>query len=109
MDQKNLSDEQRGRIDAFVAQFRTVAPEQAERYRRDPDFLLDCLFADDEAIRVRALEQLRKLTGKSIEFDVSANEETRLAAIEKLRSLVGARPATQESAGLKAQSSAATP
>jgi hypothetical protein len=96
MDRKNLTEEQRTRVDAFLSQFRTVPPEQAEKYRRDTDFLLDCLFADDEALRVRALEQLRRVTGKSIEFDVTADADHRLAAIEKLRDMIGAPPTTRE-------------
>jgi hypothetical protein len=95
-DRKTLSDEQRGRIDAFVAKFRTVEPDQAERYRRDPDFLLDCLYADELAIRTRALAQLQKVVGKPIDFDVSADAEHRLAAIEKLRAALGAPPTSQQ-------------
>jgi hypothetical protein len=55
MDRNRLTEEQRTRVDAFLSQFRTVPPEQAERYRRDTDFLLDCLFAEDQALRIRAL------------------------------------------------------
>jgi hypothetical protein len=90
VDRNSLTDEQRGRVDAFVAQFKTVPPEKAEEYRRSRDFLLDCLFAEDEQIRARALEQLRKVTGRPIEFDVTADADHRLAAIEKLRAEVGA-------------------
>jgi hypothetical protein len=91
-----LSEEQRGRIDAFVAKFRPIPVEQAGAYRRDPDFLLDCLFAEDQGIRERALDQLRRVTGKSIEFDLNADEDHRLAAIAKLRAAIGAKPTSQE-------------
>ena len=96
LDRKSLSEEQRGRIDAFVAKFRPVPSEQAEAYRRDPDFLLDCLFAEDEGIRERALDQLRSVTGKPIEFDLSADEDHRLAGIAKLRAEIGAKPTNQQ-------------
>jgi hypothetical protein len=97
MDRNSLSDEQRGRVDAFLAQFKTVPPEEAEQYRHDRDFLLDCLFADDLAIRTRALEQLRKVTGKPIDFDVTLTDsQKRLAAIGKLRAELDARPASQD-------------
>jgi hypothetical protein len=95
-DRKGLTEEQRGRIDAFVAKFRPVSAEQAEVYRRDPDFLLDCLFAEDEGVRERALDQLRHVTGKPIEFDITADEDHRLAAIAKLRATVGAKPTSQD-------------
>jgi len=36
------------------------------------------------------------LTGKTIEFDTSADEDHRLAAIAKLRAIVGAKPTSQE-------------
>ena len=95
---KGLSEEQRGRIDAFVAKFRPIPQEQAEAYRRDPDFLLDCLFAEDEGIRERALDQLRRVTGKPIDFDFAADEDHRLAAIAKLRASLGARPTSAPAA-----------
>jgi hypothetical protein len=96
VDRKSLSDEQRGRVDAFVAKFRTVQPEEAERLRNDRDFLLDCLYAEDLGIRTRALDQLRKVTGRPVEFDLSADAAHRLTAIEKLRAAIGAPPTTQE-------------
>ena len=99
MDRTGLSDEQRGRVDAFVTKFKPIPPEQVERLRRDRDFLLDCLFADDQGIRTRALQQLQKVVGKPIDFDVSADAEHRLAAISTLRAGLGApaAPATTQS------------
>jgi hypothetical protein len=95
MDRKTLSDEQRGRVDAFLAKFKTTGDDRAKQLRRDRDFLLDCLYSDEEPIRRRALEELRKVVGEPIEFDITAPSEQRLAAIERLRRSIGAAPTTQ--------------
>jgi hypothetical protein len=94
MDRTGLTDEQRGRIDAFLAKFKTVPDPEAQRLRSDPDFLLDCLFSEDESLRRQALSELAKVVGKPIEFDVTAAPDARLAAITRLRSAFGATPAT---------------
>jgi hypothetical protein len=95
MDRKQLSDEQTGRIDAFLATFNVVPEAEVARLHQDRDFLLDCLYSEDEAIRTQALAELRKLTGQPIEFNLSADPEHRLAAINRLRESFGAAAATQ--------------
>src|SRR5439155_18224770 len=95
IDRKALSDEQKGRVDAFLATFKTVPSPQARQLRLSRDFLLDCLYCDDLALRQRALEQLQSVAGHAIEFDLSAEPAKRLAAIEKLRSSLGTAAATQ--------------
>ena len=91
-DRERLSEEQISRIDAFIAQFKPADDAEIARLRKDPDFLLDCLYSDDAAVRKQALEALRKVTGKSIEFDVDAQPAERLAAIEQLRESIGKPP-----------------
>jgi hypothetical protein len=95
MDRKKLTDEQIGRVDAFLAKFKMVPDADVAHLRKERDFLLDCLNSEDAAIRQAALTELRHQTGKQIPFDLSANEETRLAAIDQLRAQFGAAPTTQ--------------
>ena len=94
-DRKGLTDEQITRIDAFVAKYKIVNDAEANRLRGNRDFLLDCLYSEDEPIRREALGQLRKVTGKDVNFDVAADPQQRLESIAKLREVVGAPPATQ--------------
>jgi hypothetical protein len=95
-DRKNLSDEQRTRIDAFIAKYKIVNDAEAKRLRGDRDFLLDCLYSDDAVIRREALTELRKVTGQAIKFNENAPPEQRLETIARLRQSLGATPATQE-------------
>jgi hypothetical protein len=87
MDRSNLSPEQRGRVDRFVANHTTldVTPEKA---KADPFFLLDCLEDGDHAVRVAAKSALEKVSGKSIEFPVDLPEWQRAIAIRKLEKIV---------------------
>ncbi|MGH7213312.1 MAG: hypothetical protein ACREIT_00820 [Tepidisphaeraceae bacterium] len=82
---KNLSAEQNSRIDTFLAPYRPLSDEEADRLRNDVDFLLDCLYSDDEPVRKTALEQLEKTLGRDIPLDVMQAPESRYPAITKLR------------------------
>ena len=95
MDRSGWSEEQVGRVDAFLARFKPTDDAVASKYRFDREFLLDCLISDEEPIRRRALEQLQKLVGRPIEFDLTAPEAQRLAAVTRLRAQIGDPPATQ--------------
>ncbi len=90
MDRKGLSDEQLSRIDALIAKFKIETDDHVTLLRRDCDFLIDCLYSDDPAIRAAALAQLRAVTGHPIEFDASADPAQRQTAIDKLRETIGA-------------------
>jgi hypothetical protein len=94
-----LSDELLGRIDAFLAKFRTVSDAEAAHLRQDTGFLLDCLYSEDEPIRAKALAELRQLTGKPLAFDLSSDPEQRLAAIAKLREQLTPPTTTQATTG----------
>jgi hypothetical protein len=95
MDRSKLSEEQVGRIDAFLAHFKPTDDIDAKRLRRDRDFLLDCLFADDEQIRRLAHSELEKVVGRPVAFDISAPPAQRLETLQRLRAEIGAVPSTQ--------------
>lgn len=95
IDRAGWSEEQIGRVDAFLAKFKTTDDAEAKRLRKDRDFLLDCLFSEEEPIRRRAHAELEALVGRPIEFDITAPPAQRLQSIERLRASIGAPPATQ--------------
>jgi len=92
-DRKGLNDEQIARIDAFLAAYKPVEADKAPKMRKNPNFLLDCLYSDDAAIRKLALAELQKVTGKPIAFNVDAPLETRIETVAKIRESLS--PATQ--------------
>jgi len=96
MDRAGWTEEQVGRVDAFLANFKPTNDVDAKRLRQDRDFLLDCLFADDEQIRRLAHAELEKVVGRPIAFDLSAPPAQRLDSIKRLRASIGAVPSTQE-------------
>ena len=95
VDRTGWSEEQIGRVDAFLAKFKTTDDAEAKRLRKDRDFLLDCLYSEEEPIRRRAHAELQALVGRPIEFDVTAAPEQRLESIRRLRASVGGVPSTQ--------------
>jgi hypothetical protein len=95
MDRAGWSDEQIGRVDAFLASFKPTNDVDAKRLRQDRDFLLDCLFADDVQIRQLAHAELQKVVGRPVEIDLNAPPSKRLDTIRRLRESIGAVPSTQ--------------
>ena len=93
-DRKGLNEEQIGRIDAFLTTFKPVSEAKAATLRKDSNFLLDCLYSEDGAIRQLALAELTKVTGKPIAFDSSAGLEARIEAVAKIRESLA--PTTRE-------------
>lgn len=93
-DRSGLSEEQKMQIDAFLEPYRPLKDEEAAKMRKDPRFLLLALAADDVELRKLALEQLQKVGGEQVEFDVQADAEARSQAITKLRARL-LTPATQ--------------
>lgn len=90
------SQEQSNGVDAFLASFGAIAPDEAEKLAASPAFLIDVLYSDDASLRQAAVARLKKIAkDKPIEFDNSASEETRFDQIDHLsRELLGP-PATQ--------------
>jgi hypothetical protein len=94
MDRAGWSEEQVGRVDAFLAKYKPTNDVDAKRLRRDRDFLLDCLFSDDAQIRQLAFNELQQVVGRPIEFNLTAPPQQRLESIQRLRASIGATPTT---------------
>jgi hypothetical protein len=92
-ERKGWTEEQITRVNAFLAKFKMIDDATARQYRADRNFLIDCLYADDESIRRRAHAQLQKLIGRPIEFDPTAPQEQRYIALRRVRAEIGT-PAT---------------
>jgi hypothetical protein len=94
LDRSKLSDEQKTRVYAIVANFKPLAEEESAPLRRDTYFLLDCLASEEPAIRMLAAKQLSMNLGQKVAFDPAATGTAQREALAKLReSLLG--PATQ--------------
>jgi hypothetical protein len=80
MDRSDLSDEQRTRLEHFLAQHRTpgVDPQQA---RRDVPFLIECLAHGHDAVRTAAREELEQLLDQPISIDDDASPDQRAARL----------------------------
>ena len=105
-EREKLSEEQSSRVDAFLAGYRPIKPEEAESLRKNVEFLVLTLAADDEALRKVALGELKAVAGREIAFDVSADKNARLDAVTKLRdelSPASTQPATQSTSSPTAE------
>jgi hypothetical protein len=90
------SQEQTNGVDAFLASFSTISPEEAEKLGSSPGFLIDVLYSDDATLRQAAIARLKKIAkDKPIEYDDTAAEAKRFDQIDRIsRELLGS-PATQ--------------
>jgi hypothetical protein len=91
-----LSAEQAARLNKFLAPYRPMDDQMLARFRKDPNFLLDILYNDNHDLRAAALEHLKRLTGRDIEFNLDLTGDQRVAAVTKLREQLA--PATQPAA-----------
>ncbi|HEY8668753.1 MAG TPA: hypothetical protein VIL86_19050 [Tepidisphaeraceae bacterium] len=85
MKRTDLSAEQNARLDAAIASFTPVSARLATQLRKDPNFLLDCLYCNDETVRAIALRKLSDLTGHQLDFNPKAELAERIVAVNKLR------------------------
>lgn len=98
-----LTPEQERRLDAAVTGHQLVGRDEARRLADDLDFLLDCLYGEDAAVRAVALAQLRRVCGRPVAFDPDAPRDVRVARVEALRrelapSATTAQPGTSAAA-----------
>ena len=85
LDRSTLTAEQNARIDRALGPYSRLSTKEAFRLRSTPEFLLDCLYSDDLAIRKSALNRLRTITRPDLQFDVTADAPARVAAVAALR------------------------
>jgi hypothetical protein len=85
VDSRSWSIEQAMRVDLFLAPYLPLNDQTAAQLRTDPDFLLDCQFSPQEQIRRLALDQLRDVTGKSIDLNPDLSGRALVDAVTKLR------------------------
>jgi hypothetical protein len=86
LDRSKLSDQQNMMLDTAMSAFRPQRGADLGKLRNDQDFLLDCLYTEDLAIRTAAHEALQKKLGRVVKFDLEADFATRSAAIDAMRS-----------------------
>jgi hypothetical protein len=102
-DTTDLSEEQKLRLETFVAGFRRRPLADPAAQRRKMDFLIDCLEYDDQTVRAAARSELEKQAGHRIEFDPSLSGGDAARAADALRkelltppdNVLPALPATQ--------------
>lgn len=85
LDRQKLSAQQNALLDAALAVFGPVQNAANRLLKEDVDFLLDCLYGDDAAVRQVALDYLRQKTGRTIDFDLEADIARRTVAVNALR------------------------
>jgi hypothetical protein len=86
MNRAGLSAEQDRQLDAVLAGYPFLPPEQVEPMRKDVNFLLDCLYSDNADIRAIAGRHIREVSGRTISPGEIADGGARGKAIESLRS-----------------------
>jgi hypothetical protein len=87
-DRSGLSAEQNLRVEQVLVPMGLLPPGETMRLRRDPAFLLDCLYSPDPATRAAAAAALRKAANVDFSFDPNAAPDVRAAAVRELRGKV---------------------
>jgi len=98
LDRSRLSAQQNVLLDAAVAAF--VPAQAAPRaMKSDLDFVLDCLYLTDPTICAAALREFQRMTGRPVDFDLSAQAEQRAAAVDRLRAELHGKQKTPDGTG----------
>ncbi|HLL91124.1 MAG TPA: hypothetical protein VK324_17625 [Tepidisphaeraceae bacterium] len=85
LDRSALSAEQNTRIDELLAPFQPADPARTLALAADADFLVDCLYLDDPALRTAAVARLSEIAGRPVKFDITARGRARSEAVEQVR------------------------
>jgi hypothetical protein len=85
LDRSTFTPEQNARIDQALTPAGLIPRAEADRLRRDREFLLNCLYCDDPITRRSALAEIKSLTGRSFELPENLSPSERIAAINELR------------------------
>jgi len=97
LNRKSLSAQQQTEIEAFISDVKLASLDELARLRKDPDFLVECLYCDDSSIRIAALERLKSLHAPVGGIDPRSDPLPQAAAIEELRARLVAPPSTRPS------------
>ena len=92
---KGLSAQQQTGIEAFISDVKLASLEELEHLRKDPAFLIECLYCEDAAIRSEALARLKVLDGGPIGIDPRSDPLPQAGVIEELRNKLLASPTTK--------------
>jgi len=95
MNRKSLSAQQQTGIEAYISDVKLASVEELENLRKDPGFLVDCLYCEDTAIRVAALERLKAMKANVGGIDPRSDPLAQAGVIEELRNKLVAPPATK--------------
>lgn len=82
MDRGDCTPEQTARLGAIVQRHSTLRDPAG--WRRDIYFLTDCLEDADPAVRRAALDAVRAVAGRDVEFDLDADAQARSAAAQEV-------------------------
>jgi hypothetical protein len=99
MKRDGLSPEQRCQLDALLTQHSFLSRDEAQRLAGDTDFLLDCLYSENEVIRQIAAGRLGEKLNRSVTVDASADYAARVRQVDALRAEIGKGAATREAKG----------
>ncbi|MFI5378267.1 MAG: hypothetical protein ACHRHE_03080 [Tepidisphaerales bacterium] len=90
LDRSILTPEQRNRVDAFLRS-QSCFPNEPERLRHDPLFLVDCLESEDLRVRKLALNDLKAALNRDIAVDIAGDAESLRRAAAGLRKEISDR------------------
>ena len=95
MNRKSLSAQQQTGIEAYISDVKLASLEELEKLRKDPSFLIECLYCEDVSVRGAALERLKGLGANVGGIDPRSDPLAQAGVIEELRSKLVAPPATK--------------
>jgi hypothetical protein len=98
LDRATLTAEQNARVDRALCAYAQIPPKEAVRLRKDPRFLLDCLYCDELPLRSAAYDQLSSLLKHKVAVDINDNSQTRAVAVLVVRRDLLESPAQSRSA-----------
>jgi hypothetical protein len=95
LNRKVLSAQQQTGIEAFISDVKLASLEELERLRKDPGFLIECLYCEDASIRIAALGRLKAMHAGTSGIDPRSDPLPQAGVIEELRSKLVSPPTTK--------------
>jgi hypothetical protein len=95
MNRKSLSAQQQTGIEAYISDVKLASVEELEKLRKDPAFLIECIYCEDAAVRVAAVERLKAMGAAVNGVDPRSDPLPQAGVIEELRNKLVAPPATK--------------